>query len=444
MDYVLRLNNTQPHESIKSYNSNAVSFKLEQQKISVNTKDEFVSTESISDKEFSVYHKANFKLAETSEMPLIMQSLGVEGLQHITADSVSYPNAKHINLLAWSLGIKNPAQEIYGNAMYNAASFRGGKGVVGLTQEEVRRLRSEYQLETQDLDQTITSLLEKNGITLASNEQLDFFVNQDNKITVKPESIKEEAKRTKIEEILNAQNGLAERFLMLHAKKAITDSAANAGFSQVRQATTILYDGLLQRETGSGLSDVTVITEPDAEPRFISRSGNTTLDNLLAEESLLRDDIQYIMEQGNVAYQAEFSYKNGVVIDQQLAGQTAMLKRLQEHNRFGKIGVSGSYTATLSETGNLLSSTLAAAYRDFDKNNSINFETLSAMKNIMDGWTTQRYHHILPGDYSDHPQIFAEDAFRLYQFQNGAAENAEYRITIQNTNGVANFQVITV
>ncbi|MDR1493575.1 MAG: hypothetical protein LBT05_12760 [Planctomycetaceae bacterium] len=43
-----------------------------------------------------------------------------------------------------------------------------------------------------------------------------------------------------------------------------------------------------------------------------------------------------------------------------------------------------------------------------------------------------------------HTQIFAEDAIRFYQFQNGITENAEHRIKIQNNNGILAFQVITV
>jgi hypothetical protein len=175
----------------------------------------------------------------------------------------------------------------------------------------------------------------------------------------------------------------------------------------------ILINNILQTEAGGSLSDITVNT---ATPG--STSGNERITALLAEAPDLFNEIARLLttedENGMLSYggsfEVSYAYKNGTLIDKDLAGKGELERRADQAFRWMAL-----------ELRNQSGSTVV----DFDKfGNPVNGKTFRIDLSVL-----------VPS--------FVEDALRLHQFENGDAESGEHLLRVTfSKGGVVEYQVI--
>ncbi|MGL6194572.1 MAG: hypothetical protein ACRC2T_07080 [Thermoguttaceae bacterium] len=323
-------------------------------------------------------------------------------------DSFSINNT---NLLTWGLGLRKES----GSGMKSGFI---SNGLFLLGQAELKSLSNDVRDNWKKLDTKITELLEANDIKLSKDETLNFKVDQSGAIKVGDGVDK--TKAAKIEKILNSDETLGKELILQHAKKSISNpgmTVSNHGPSDKVRA--ILLDNILTQEAGSSLSDLSFDMESS---EFVSASGNGAAGALLeAEPDLLNElarlytenDAEGKYAKSGVEFEVSYAYKNGTVIDQELAGKSALDKRANTAFRW-------------------VAMTSKAENQGKPGPVTVNFDKFG--RRIGGATDTNMFSTALVS-------VFSEDALRLHQYEKGDAETGEHELSVTLDNGSVAYNV---
>ena len=361
--------------------------------------------------------------ANTSVQPQLKQdtieisALGKQAMQSNNAVKKALNpgsfSIKNTNVLSWGLGLgKESAAGMFSGFIPNSLFLLG--------QGEIKALTGDISENWKKLDGKIAELLEANNIQLSKGETLNFKVDQSGAIKIGDGVSKDKA--GKIEKILNADKTLGKELLLQHAKKSVTNQGLTVrNLEPTEKVRAILLDNILQTETGGSLSDVAF----DAETgKYLG--GNEKVDALLAEEPDLANELRRLCISGEKegtdgsysgSFDVSFSYKNGTVIDQELAGKSALDQRAKQTFRWMEM-IRDDNAGNKNPNGPI----------------TIDFNGLG---NRVDGGS------IFAGMNDSLVQSFTEDALRLHQFEIGDTESGEHQLQVTADKGNIAFRVIS-
>jgi hypothetical protein len=205
---------------------------------------------------------------------------------------------------------------------------------------DLPNVSSEYcSLQLQDInkkiDDKIASILYENGLDI-TDKKIEFSIDQDGKITVSRKRITLDQKES-LDRLFNEDYELRADLLDSHSlligSSAYLEDDPNIQYNNLQLASK---NALLLREYGITINDFEITSEAEraagALPlKFKNKSDDELLNKLFKEDagafdSILRE-LQKQNEIGNLNFKYNFSYKNGVTIENGKGDKEGLEKR---------------------------------------------------------------------------------------------------------------------
>jgi hypothetical protein len=360
-------------------------------------------------------------------------------------------HSRHLDIGTWAFGEYAEGMSMRTLVSTKFAMFEG-KATTALA-----RSMSQSAMESADIK--INKLLQENNIVLSEDETLNISINDDGFISVR-DGI-DEAKKERIEEVLNEDKTLWRDLVFAHAFRRNADIQLHRGQgmeSPYLTANAILkqdIETILQSEYGVSLDDFELnscdllnLRSPahpgGAEFAIKSKTGNDALvESLYDEEFSLYESIIGVLRRESGAmgsaefpsdatdfsyeFEIDFSYKNGVTVEKGVSDEAALSqipeKLLERHllnDDYSRMV--NDYSITVSSSGIILDA------QDFqEKDSSIGFgaENRSFKQWVMRGnfsSMSERSGTTQNGGYFNQLtlQQYVVDMQRLTKFNTGA------------------------